>query len=49
MFGLVLYGVYDFTNLAMVSGWTLKVAVIDVLWGVVLGGASGAAMAFAAR
>jgi uncharacterized membrane protein len=33
LFGLVVYGTYDFTNLAILSQWTLKISIIDVLWG----------------
>ncbi len=32
-FGIVLYGVYDFTTGAVISKWDKKVAVIDILWG----------------
>jgi uncharacterized membrane protein len=33
LFGLVIYGCYDFTNFAILHHWPLKVVVIDVLWG----------------
>lgn len=33
IFGLVLYGVYDFTNYAIFQYWPLHVVVIDVAWG----------------
>ena len=33
LLGLVIYGVYDSTNLAVLRGWTLKAAVVDVVWG----------------
>jgi uncharacterized membrane protein len=33
LFGLVLYGVYDFTNFAILKGYPLKFLVVDVLWG----------------
>jgi len=36
IFGLVVYGVYDFTNYAILSGWTLKIALIDIVWGTTL-------------
>lgn len=35
-FGLVLYGVYDFTNLAVLEKWTIRVTLVDITWGVVL-------------
>jgi uncharacterized membrane protein len=33
LFGLIAYGVYDLTNLATLPDWSLKVTVIDILWG----------------
>ena len=33
LLGLVVYGVYDFTNLALFSKWQLFTAVTDTLWG----------------
>ena len=28
-----MYGLYDFTNLATLKGWTLEMAIVDTLWG----------------
>ncbi len=42
-FGLVVYGMYDLTNLAVLRGWTVRVAVVDALWGAVVTAAAGAA------
>ena len=36
LFGLICYGVFDFTNLAIFSKYSLRVAIIDTLWGAVL-------------
>lgn len=33
IFGLIAYGVYDLTNLATLADWTLKMTVVDMLWG----------------
>lgn len=33
MFGLVLYGVYDFTIGAVLEKWNMSLAILDVLWG----------------
>ncbi len=33
VFGLIAYGIYDFTNLATLKGWPLKMLVVDILWG----------------
>ena len=36
LFGLVAYGTYDLTNLALVKGWPWIVTVVDMCWGAVL-------------
>lgn len=36
-FGLVTYATYDLTNLATLKSWPLRLALVDVLWGTVLG------------
>ncbi len=36
--GLIAYGTYDLTNLAVMKGFTTKIAVIDMIWGTVLTG-----------
>ncbi len=38
MFGLVVYGVYNGTNVALMRQWPLVLAVVDVVWGVILCG-----------
>lgn len=38
LFGLVGYGLYDLTNLATLTDWTTRLAVIDMLWGTLLCG-----------
>ncbi|MNL67705.1 hypothetical protein D3C87_1923200 [compost metagenome] len=35
-FGIILYGVYDFTNYSLLRGWTLPMTLVDCLWGGVL-------------
>ena len=44
LFGLVLYGVYDLTNLAVLDKWTLRLAIADMLWGCVLCGTTSVIM-----
>lgn len=47
-FGLVVYGVYDATNLATLSAWTYRFALADIVWGIILNTAvavSGKALA----
>ena len=39
LLGLIAYGTYDLTNLAVMKGFTTKIAVIDMIWGAVLTGA----------
>jgi uncharacterized membrane protein len=38
LFGLIAYGVYDLTNLATLADWTVKMTIIDMLWGTVVCG-----------
>ncbi|HNR33560.1 MAG TPA: DUF2177 family protein [Candidatus Hydrogenedentes bacterium] len=35
-FGAVVYGIFDFTNMAILRGWPLKVVGVDMAWGAVL-------------
>lgn len=46
-FGIVLYGLYDLTNLAVLEKWTLRVTVADIAWGGVLCGISALVMRLA--
>lgn len=43
-FGLVLYGVYDLTNLAILEKWTMLVTIVDIVWGGAICGISSVAM-----
>lgn len=38
LLGLIAYGTYDLTNLAVMKGFTTKIALIDMVWGTVLTG-----------
>lgn len=44
LFGLVLYGVYDWTNYALIEKWSLKMTLIDWLWGATICAVATAAM-----
>ena len=33
LFGIIAYGVYDLVNLATLKDWSLRMTVIDMLWG----------------
>jgi uncharacterized membrane protein len=41
--GLVAYGTYDLTNLATLKHWSVQLACMDTVWGVVISAAIGAA------
>lgn len=36
LIGLVVYGVYDMTNLAVIKDWTTFIAIVDWCWGIAL-------------
>ena len=38
LFGFMAYATYDLTNLAVMNGFTLKIAMIDLVWGSILSG-----------
>ena len=40
--GFIAYGTYDATNLATLRGYTVQLAVVDLLWGMTLTGISAA-------
>lgn len=37
-YGIIIYGVYDFTNGAIFKNWNFNLAIIDTLWGGLLCG-----------
>lgn len=41
--GLLAYGTYDMTNLSTLKGWSLKISIIDLVWGGFLSGAAALA------
>ena len=34
--GIIIYGVYDFTNMAIFKHWNLKTSLMDMFWGGIL-------------
>ncbi|WP_136798775.1 MULTISPECIES: DUF2177 family protein [Desulfosediminicola] len=40
LFGLVLYGVFDMTNYALLANYSLKMALVDIGWGCFLNSAA---------
>lgn len=33
LFGLIIYGTFDFTNMALFKKWSLATSIMDTLWG----------------
>jgi uncharacterized membrane protein len=48
-FGLVVYGVYDFTNYSTLRQWPFALVLADVAWGTVASAACAAAVRIAGR
>jgi steroid 5-alpha reductase family enzyme/uncharacterized membrane protein len=40
LFGFISYGIYEFTNIALLKSWPIEMALIDIVWGGVLCGFS---------
>lgn len=49
MLGLLVYGAYDLTNMALLRGWGARVSAVDVVWGIFLTATASAAAYGAAR
>ena len=49
MFGLVVYGVYDFTNYSTLRQWPFALTLADVAWGVVASAACAVAVRILVR
>ena len=49
LFGLVVYGVYDFTNYSTLRQWPFVLTLADVAWGAVASAACAAIVRIAAR
>ncbi len=48
LFGLIGYGIYDLTNYATLTNYTLRLTVIDMTWGFVLAATTATVMAWMA-
>lgn len=44
LYGLVVYGVYDLTNRAVLESWSLRMTIADIVWGCVLCGITSVVM-----
>jgi uncharacterized membrane protein len=49
LFGIILYGVYDFTNYSLLKDWTLAMTLVDCTWGGVLCALSSLAALYVQR
>ena len=50
LFGLVVYGVYDLTNLSTLTNWPVRLTIADMAWGAVAcAGVSVAVFSFGSR
>jgi uncharacterized membrane protein len=49
LFGLVVYGVYDFTNYSTIRQWPFVLTLADVAWGAVASAAAAVAVRFLVR
>lgn len=49
LLGLVVYGVYDFTNYSTLRQWPFVLTLVDVAWGAVASGTCAAVVKMAAR
>ncbi len=47
LFGLIGYGIYDLTNRAVLERWSLKMTVIDMVWGATICGVCALVMRIA--
>jgi uncharacterized membrane protein len=43
LMGVVSYGTYDLTAYSVLAGWSLRMTVVDILWGMILSGLVSAA------
>jgi uncharacterized membrane protein len=49
LFGLVVYGVYDFTNYSTLRQWPLMLTLADTAWGTLASAAAAVAVRTAGR
>tara|TARA_Y100000746_G_C15400793_1_gene406289 strand:- start:130 stop:540 length:411 start_codon:yes stop_codon:yes gene_type:complete len=49
VFGFVAYGTYNLTNMATLTGWSVNVVIVDMLWGGFLTGVSATLAVYGTR
>jgi len=47
--GLAIYGVYDFTNYALLENWSLRLTLVDLAWGAFVCGSAATALHLASN
>jgi uncharacterized membrane protein len=48
LFGFITYMTYELTSLAVIREWSLPIVIIDITWGIVLGGLTSMAVTWIA-
>lgn len=48
-YGLILYGVYDLTNFAILSSWPLSITMLDLAWGMFANGILAIVLVFLSK
>jgi len=46
LYGLILYGVYDLTNYAILTAWPFSITLVDLGWGIFANGILAVALSF---
>lgn len=49
LFGFMCYATYDMTNLATLKDWSLKITIVDIMWGTFLNGLTSTVSFFIMR
>lgn len=49
VYGLVVYSVYDLTNLATFKKWTLATTLVDIVWGTILNALGGLFLVYVSK
>ena len=47
--GLIIYGIYDMTNWAVLKQWKISMVVLDITWGIILYAVTTAIVGFIAQ
>jgi uncharacterized membrane protein len=47
--GFLIYGIYDLTNMGFLANWSLKLSIVDIIWGTFLSGTVNLILYFVSR